>query len=387
MPEEIVTFRAGYNENPEDVKKRIIGLFDEVKEKYKDVMDKDDAITLDANSLFYVVGELQNYCLVDAKRDVVAEAFETFIDHALKGGQGQFFTPRNVIKMIIEIIDPSSEDTIIDPSCGSGGFLVEALRYVWGKIDEKAKKYKWSDSEIYQEKMEFALRGIYGIDKDYFLAKVAKAYMAILGVSSTSIFCEDSLERPSSWSTKTKTRINMQKFSVLLTNPPFGSKIPVKGEEKLSQYDFGHKWTLNKKTGLWEKGKLKDKESPQVLFIERDYNLLADYGKMAIVLPDGVFGNDGFSYIRNWLKTRGKILAVIDMPVETFQPNTATKTSVLVFQKLPQNEVPKDYKVFMAMVSTCGHDRRGNEITSDEISEVANNYRKWVSENSVEADN
>lgn len=382
-PDDMVTFRAGFDEEPELVKKRILDLFVDVKNKYKGVMDKDDNITLDANSIVYVVGELQNYCLVDAERDIVADAFETFIDHALKGGQGQFFTPRNVVKMMVEIIDPDAEDFIVDPSCGSGGFLVEALRYVWKKIDDEGKKYQWGDDEIKEEKMDFALNRICGIDKDYFLAKVAKAYMAILGVNKSGIFCEDSLERPENWGKQTQMRIGKSKFTALFTNPPFGSKIPVKGEDKLKQYDLGHKWSLDKKTNEWTKGKLKDKESPQVLFIERDLELLADYGKMAIVLPDGVFGNDTFTYIRSWLKDKGRILAIIDIPIETFQPNTATKTSVLIFQKLPKTEIPEDYPIFMAIASTCGHDRRGNETESDEIMQVANTYKKWEHEQGI----
>lgn len=377
-PEEMVTFRAGIDESADDVKLRILDLFTNVKNQYKGVMDKDDSITLDANSIVYVVGELQNYCLVDAERDIIADAFETFIDHALKGGQGQFFTPRNVVRMMVDILDPTSDDTIIDPSCGSGGFLVEALRYVWKKLDAEGEKYQWSSEYLKEERMEFALNHINGIDKDYFLAKVAKAYMAILGVNKSGIFCEDSLEKMSNWDSKTKMRISKSKYTVLFTNPPFGSKIPVKGEEKLKQYDLGYKWTVDKKTGEWTKGKLKDKESPQVLFIERDLQLLADYGKMAIVLPDGVFGNDTFTYIRNWLKKQGRILAVIDIPIETFQPNTATKTSVLIFQKLPKNEIPEDYEIFMAIATTCGHDRRGNETESDEIQMVAQEYKKWA---------
>ncbi len=382
-PDDMVTFRAGFDEEPELVKKRILDLFVDVKNKYKGVMDKDDNITLDANSIVYVVGELQNYCLVDAERDIIADAFETFIDHALKGGQGQFFTPRNVVRMMVEIIDPDAEDFIVDPSCGSGGFLVEALRYVWKKIDDEGKKYQWGDDEIKEEKMDFALNRICGIDKDYFLAKVAKAYMAILGVNKSGIFCEDSLERPENWGKQTQMRIGKSKFTALFTNPPFGSKIPVKGEDKLKQYDLGHKWSLDKKTNEWTKGKLKDKESPQVLFIERDLELLADYGKMAIVLPDGVFGNDTFTYIRSWLKDKGRILAIIDIPIETFQPNTATKTSVLIFQKLPKTEIPEDYPIFMAIASTCGHDRRGNETESDEIMQVANTYKKWEHEQGI----
>ena len=377
-PDEMVTFRAGIDESPEEVKQRILNLFVDVKQKYKGVMDKDDSISLDANSIVYVVGELQNYCLVEAERDIIADAFETFIDHALKGGQGQFFTPRNVVRMMVEMLDPTAEDSIIDPSCGSGGFLVEALRYVWKKLDVEGEKYRWSPADLRDERMDFALNRICGIDKDYFLAKVAKAYMAILGVNKSGIFCEDSLEKIEHWDNKTKMRISKGKFTVVFTNPPFGSKIPVKGEEKLLQYDLGHKWSIDKKTGEWSKGKLKDKESPQVLFIERDLQLLADYGRMAIVLPDGVFGNDTFTYIRSWLKKQGRILAIVDIPIETFQPNTSTKTSVLVFQKLPKDKIPEDYDIFMAIATTCGHDRRGNEIASDEIQMVAQEYKKWL---------
>ena len=378
-PEDIVSFRAGVDEAPADVKKRILELFDKVKRKYKEVLDKEDNISLDADSIVYVVGELQNFCLIEAERDSVADAFETFIDHALKGGQGQFFTPRNVVRMMVDILDPSDEDYIIDPSCGSGGFLVETLRYIWRKLDSEGERYHWNAANLREEKMEVALNKLCGIDKDYFLSKVAKAYMAILGDGKSGIFCEDSLEIPSNWQDKTKIKIGTGKFSILLTNPPFGSKIPVRGEDKLKQYDLAYKWTKTK-TGEWEKGKIKEKESPQVLFIERDVQLLADYGRMAIVLPDGVFGNDTFGYIRHWLKEQGRILAIIDIPVETFQPNTATKTSILVFQKLPKDEIPKDYDIFMAIASTCGHDRRGNETGSDEIQLIAAEYKKWAIE-------
>lgn len=229
--------------------------------------------------------------------------------------------------------------------------------------------------------MEVALNKIYGIDKDYFLSKVAKAYMAILGDGKSGLFCENSLDKVENWNEKTKIKIGLNKFSILLTNPPFGSKIKVQGEEILSQYDFGYKWSLNKETNEYEKGALKDDEMPQILFIERDYQLLRDNGKMAIVLPDGVFGNDGFAYVRNWLKKKGKILAIIDIPTETFQPNTATKTSVLFFQKMKEDKIPKNYKIFMAICDTCGHDRRGNETISDDIKKVASEYKKWLKEN------
>jgi len=381
-PDDIVTFRAGVDEEAKEVKERILELFEKVKRKYKEVLDENDNINLDANSISYVVGELQNYCLIEAERDIIADAFETFIGHALKGGQGQFFTPRNVVKMMVDILDPDDEDLIVDPACGSGGFLIEALRHVWKKLDAEGEKYHWSKSNLQEEKMEVALNRIRGIDKDYFLAKVAKAYMAIIGDGKSGIVCEDSLENPSNWNEKTRIKIDLNKFSVLLTNPPFGSKIPVRGEEKLKQFDLGHKWKQDKKTGEWEKGKLKDKEAPQILFIERCLQLLKDGGRMAIVLPDGIYGNESLRYIRNWLLDKARIVGIVDVPLETFMPNTSTKTTIMILQKLPINKIPKDYPVFMAVAETCGHDRRGKELSEDDILTVAEEFKRWAKQNS-----
>lgn len=382
-PEDIVTFRAGADEEVKDVRERILDLFEKVKRKYKEVLDESDVINLDDKSISYVVGELQNYCLIEVERDIIADAFETFIGQALKGGQGQFFTPRNVIKMMVEILNPNDEDLIIDPACGSGGFLIEALRHVWKGLDKEGERYHWSKENLKEEKMEVALNRINGIDKDYFLSKVAKAYMAIIGDGKSGIFCEDSLEVPKNWDEKTRLKIDMGKFSVLLTNPPFGSKIPVRGEEKLKQFELGHKWKFNKKTGEWEKGKLKDKEAPQILFIERCLQLLKENGRMAIVLPDGIYGNDNLSYIRKYLLEKGRLLAVIDVPIETFMPNTSTKTSIMVFQKLSQNKIPKEYPIYMAIAQSCGHNRRGKAIGEDDISRVADDFKKWEKENDV----
>jgi type I restriction enzyme M protein len=127
--EDIVIFRTGIDEEPKNVRGRILKLFEDVKKGKKDILDRSDDITLDVNSIVYVVGELQNYCLMEAERDVIADAFEVFIGHALKGEQGQFFTPRNVVKMIVDILDPDDENLIIDPACGSGGFLIDALKH------------------------------------------------------------------------------------------------------------------------------------------------------------------------------------------------------------------------------------------------------------------
>ena len=149
--DDIVTFRAGTDEDHSEIKCRIVELFSKVKSQYSDVVNIGDSILLDDRSLTYIVGELQLYSLYESSRDAVGEAFEVFIGPSLKGGQGQFFTPRNVVKMIIDMIDPSPDDKIIDPACGSGGFLVEALRHVWEKVEETGEGLGWPSTEIETE--------------------------------------------------------------------------------------------------------------------------------------------------------------------------------------------------------------------------------------------
>ena len=371
-PNDIVKFRAGIDEKPKDVEKRILDLFNEVKTNLPEVIDNEDKITLDTKSLLFIVGELQNYSLMQSERDVVADAFETFIGHALKGGQGQFFTPRNVVKMIVDILQPTENDKIIDPACGSGGFLIESLKSVWEKIEAKYTNLGWNKVEIAKKQIEVATKNFRGIDKDYFLSKVAKAYMNLVGDGTTGIFCEDSLENTKNWRSDAKTKIELGTFDVLLTNPPFGSKIPVVGTEKLKQFEVGHKWKQNKDTNKWIKtDKVKEQEEPQILFIERCLELLKDGGRMAMVLPSGILGNEQEEYLRQYILSKGNLFAIVELPFETFSPNVTINTNVLFIQKGKSEQ--KD--IFISINEFCGHDKKGRQIDKDDIPTIAAIYQ------------
>ncbi|MDE0472483.1 MAG: N-6 DNA methylase [Ekhidna sp.] len=379
-PDDNVRFRAGVNESSKEVEDRIRALFNEVKEGQKEVFEKEDRITLDTNSIAYVVGELQNYSLMNSERDVVADAFEAFIGHALKGGQGQFFTPRNVVKMVVDILRPTENDKIIDPACGSSGFLVESLRYVWENVKKKYSVLGWEVTDIEKRKIEVATNNFRGIDKDYFLSKVAKAYMNLIGDGTTGIFCEDSLENIENWSSETSHKIKLNSFDILMTNPPFGSKIPVTGESKLKEYEFGYKWQMDKKSGKWIKTtRLKNREEPQVLFIERCLQLLKDGGKMAMVLPSGILGNERETYLREYILNKGNLFAIVELPFETFSPNVTIHTSVLFIQKGKSN---KSKELFISINEYCGHDKKGRPIEKDDIPNAAKCfYSKQSDEN------
>lgn len=379
-----VTFRAGVHEEKNIVSERIKTLFNDVKTRFSDVFEVEDIITLDPDSIVFAVGQIQELCITESERDVIGDAFEVFVGKALKDEDGQFFTPRNVIKMVVDIIDPDEKMMILDPACGTGGFLIESLRHVWSKIDDKAKTMGWSKKRIEDEKQYIATTYFRGIDKDSFVAKVTKAYMAIIGDGRGGVFCENSLESVKEWSHKCQDKIDLGKFDVVITNPPFGSKIPIKEEKVLKQFSFGHKWKFDKKDKKWEElGELNNKGrkggvEPQILFIERCLQFLKIGGKLGIVLPDGIYGNDKLGYIREYLKKNTKILAVIDVPSETFQPNTSAKTTVLIAEKIKEGEKIDNHYIFMAICETCGHDRRGNPIEDDDVSLVKDRYFEFV---------
>lgn len=389
-PDDTVKFRAGTNEKDEIIRERILELFERVKNQYSDVIDDSDSIILDAKCLKYIVGELQLYSLKDSSRDAVGEAFEIFIGPSLKGAQGQFFTPRNVVNMVISMIDPATNEKILDPACGSGGFLVESLRYVWSKLEKECTELGWPELEIEAEKQKVAIKNFRGIDKDSFLSKVAKAYLAILGDGRGGIHCENSLDAFSNWSPKTIEDIQPKTFDVIVTNPPFGKKLSIDTTEILNLYDLGHKWSQDD-SGVFVKGDLVDKQPPQLLFIERCFQLLRDGGRLGIVLLESIFGMPKYQYVVNYIRSKAKILAVVTLPEDLFQPHTHAKCCVVICQKFAENENADncgDYNIFMSDVKWCGHDSRGNitwkhmengeKVILDEIPLVAEQYKNII---------
>lgn len=389
-PEDTVRFRAGVGEAHGEIQKRIKDLFEQVKlAVYGDVFEENDTIKLDADSLAYVVGELQNYCITEANRDAIGDAFEVFIGPALRGPEGQFFTPRNVVDMMVKIVDPQPGERIIDPACGSGGFLINALSHVWTNLREQAKRKDWTERQLVKRELEVASECFRGIDKDAFLAKVCKAYMALVGDGRGGVFCANSLEPVDSWSDSMRENIQLGSFDVVVTNPPFGKKIVVKGDKVLIQFALGHKWKRDKETNELEQTEaLHEDQPPQILFLERCLQLLRPGGRMGIVLPEAVFGMPTYEYVVTWLRMRAKIRGIVSMPEPLFKTSgkggTHTKVCVLFLENTPIGD-GEDYDVFMADVKWCGHDSRGNptiridndgnEILLDEVPLV---HQRWT---------
>ncbi len=368
---ELIDFSNRPNEDTNEFAKRIRDLFDRVKAKYNDIFEQDEEIEILPTDLSFIVSKLEDFYLLDANRDIIADAFEELIGTAFRGGEGQFFTPRNVVQMMIDVMQPQSGDKIIDPACGSGGFLAHILQHLL--LNNINNHY------------------IAGIDKDLFLSRLAKIYLTLLGESEYHIFCENSLENPKVWSKESKEFIKLGTFDLILTNPPFGAKIPVIGADLLKQYELAHYW--NNQKGHWTiTNNLRDKQPPQILFIERIIQLLKDGGRAGIVLPEGIYGNPSDRYIWQYIRQYASIIGVVSLSQETFQPSTHTKTSVVFLEKKKQSR----NSVFFAIAKTIGHnkngketykmngggvyliDKNGNKILDDETPDIAKSFTQYL---------
>jgi len=384
--DDMVRFRAGFNEDPVDIRTRIEAIFNQVKKQYSDVIEPSENILLDNASLAYAVGELHLFSLTETERDAIAEAFEVFIGPSLKGGQGQFFTPRNVVKLLVDMVDLTSDDKVIDPACGSGGFLVESLREIWRRIEVRSAELSWPEHEIFAEKQKAAIKNIRGIDKDYFLAKVAKAYMAIIGDGRGGVFCENSLDNRGSWKAVTQEEIHFGAFDVVLTNPPFGKKLKIDDRTILVKYQLGHKWKKRKDGEAYERSDtLHDGQSPQILFIERCIALMKDGGRMGIMAPESMFCNPSHRFIVEYIKSVARIVAVVSFPEELFQPFTHAKACGVIIEKTPTDSA-NPHPIFMAVAKWCGHDSRGLPIPHDDIPKIIEKYDQYRQGQGIEYD-
>jgi len=362
------------------VKERIDALFKSVKKKsgFQGLFDDQAAdIRFQPDVLTFIVAQLEKYDFLHSSVDVKGMAYETIVGPTLEGTRGEFFTPRNLVKMAVKMLDPKPGDRILDPACGTGGFIVVAFNYIAEQLRLAAKK-QWrnpakpteDEERVVNEQIHQAGKNVFGIDFNANLAKTAQMNMVMNNDGRGGIYSVNSLWKPSAWPKEIATEITLSGYDMVITNPPFGTKIKVEGSEILGQYDLAHAWS--KEGDRWVmQGFLKTGVPPEILFIERCFQFLKPgTGKMAIVLPDGILGNPDLEYVRYWIMTNCQVLASVDLPVEMFLPRTGTQTSVLFLRRKSDQEKlaeslsgePPEYSIFMAIAKSVGKDRRGNTI-------------------------
>jgi N-6 DNA Methylase len=313
-------------ENAEKTKDRIQKVFADLFISHTDLFDASESKTIkfDAETIHTVAYELGRYRLLDASLDVVSQAFQVFRRANLKSGEGQYYTPYPVIESAVAFMEVDADDKVIDPACGTGGFLLEAFRQIFTSL-------------VPLESIRWAQRHLYGVDKDEINVKLSKALMLITGDGSAHVFRGDSLSAHR-WPTKypqLQTFLGNESYTCVITNPPFGENLKLKGSEaKLAGFTISRKpKRASDPTTTFDANVHEDRELG-ILFLERSYKLLVSGGRLGIVLPETYFFSSSYRWLQSWLSGKLELIGALNIPMEAFQGFCRAKTNFYVFRKV-----------------------------------------------------
>ncbi|PIQ48226.1 MAG: N-6 DNA methylase [Cytophagales bacterium CG12_big_fil_rev_8_21_14_0_65_40_12] len=332
-------FQIFRDEDPEDLLKRIKKIY-AVGEKEAPEVFK-DGITLTAQETLTIVKYFQRINLNKTDLDSKGKAFETFMGSYFRGDFGQYFTPRPIVKFIVDSLPIMHKSRVLDTSCGSGGFLLYALDKVREQANEFYDPIK-DEKDHYKYWHDFAEKNLFGIEINDQIARTAKMNMIIHDDGHTNVIASDGLLSDTEMQVKSGNKeFKYNSFDFIITNPPFGSSIKQTEKAYLHQYNLGKKdedWLATKSL----KYGLRDSQSTEVLFLEQCHNFLIEHGYLAVVIPDGILTNSSMQYVRDNLEEMYRIVAVVSMPQTAFSATGAgVKSSVLFLRKHKDKQTEK----------------------------------------------
>ena len=385
-------FQIKTNETPERLASRIMTMYDQERQKEPDVFNDD--IKIDGTTLKNLVLHLENINLTATDLDTKGVAFEQFMDGFFKGDFGQYFTPRNIIAFTIQMLDIQADDFVLDPACGSGGFLLHALDHVRKQASEF---YEEGSNEHFDYWHNFAQNRLFGIEINEEIARVAKMNMIVHDDGHTNIIGNDALEFLVAIARKnadfadivgvdieTGQRDESKGFTQIPTNPPFGAVITNALHSYLTSYELSR--YVAKGGGKNEDDAEDDRSDfkagrkairqrssvkTEVVYCERVWQLLKPYGRAAVVLPDGLLTNASLQGVRDWILERFKLLAVVSLPQSAFAHfGAGVKSSVVFLEKRQPNiSASDDEAIFMAIAENIGYDATGRTTYQVEVVE------------------
>ncbi len=364
-------YQYGHNvESAEKIFNRVNGLYKRALREQLNVSEQqkidDDSVInrnkFPLNKLIYTVQSLENFSFLEGRssldgKDILGDFFESITRDGFKQNKGQFFTPTNVVNFLlyalqldnlaIEKLNTDRElPLIIDPSAGSGTYLVEAMKLITKEVKYKqyhkvntSKNVKWRFEELFKpdyQENKWAKHYLYGSEINFDLGTASKVNMILHGDGSTNIFVKDGLlpfrfyikeTSPNYLETSTTDTLYNDKeingkFDVAISNPPFSVSLDTQTQREVKNaFVFG------------------DKKNSENLFIERYYQLLKEGGRLAVVLPESVFDTTENKYIRLFIFKYFNVKAVVSLPQITFEPFTSTKTSLLFAQKKTKKQI------------------------------------------------
>ena len=360
-------FQIKTHEPSSKLAERINVLYNEQKVKAPEVFT--ESIKVDDRVLRTVVSHLEAINLNKTDLDVKGVAFEQFMDGFFKGDFGQYFTPRPIIEFCVKMMKPEQDWDVLDPSCGSGGFLLHALDYMRNQAGDY---YEKGTVDYFNYWHDFAAKHLFGIEINDEIARVAKMNMIVHDDGHTNVISHDALESIDKMHDHNRGFAE-NRFDLILTNPPFGSTINLAEKPYLSTYELGN--------NVDAKGKKKPRknQSSEVLFVERIWQFLKPgTGKAAIVLPDGILTNSSMQYVRDFILEKFQLLAVVSLPQCAFAHfGAGVKASVIFVRKRKDSEKPNgDEAIFMAAPELIGYDATGRK-TESQLDEIVSKYEEF----------
>ena len=340
-------FQYGINETDIMVAQRVMERYDRARNDDPRVFIAD--IHAEPANIAAVVRLLQHVSLSRTDPDAKGRAFEQFLGDVFRGRLGQYFTRREIVDCLVDLVEPTKDDVLLDPACGSGGFLVYAMKRVFQQIDDD---YAGDDFTIFRHKTEFAQRRIYGIEVNERIARVAMMDMVINEDGHTNIENHTAFDN-----TFTNPQIRDGAFSLVLANPPFGDTVRSSQNEKLGQAELD----------AYALARGRSSAKSEVLFIERCARFLRPGGRLGLVLPDGVLSNPSDRHVREYLLERFQITAIVSLPAYAFRKaGSGMRTSLVVARKWTNGESRNaDYSIFMAIAEHIGYDATARPDSND----------------------
>ena len=327
-------------------------ILEEAKEAagYREIFSSDAAIQLKDRTVRKIVKLLEGYDLGLTAFDVKGEAFEFFLGETFTGGLGEYFTPRNIVEFMVEALNPKIGDKIIDPFCGTGGFLI----YAFEVVSEKIRLQEFSKTEKNRWRIELSNRSLFGTDWKERTSQACKMNMMVHGDGSSGIFMHDGL-------TNVDGKIEEDAFDLCITNPPFGS---IESDSEV----------LNR----FEVGSGRNSQDRVILAVERSLRLVRPGGYIGIVVIDGVLNNDSTRYVRDYIRRHAWVRGVVSLPKETFEGyGSRAKTSVLFLERKEKPGDGEQGPAFMAVASNTGLAPNGDEMPGNELPDVLLDYRAF----------
>lgn len=348
-------------------------LFREYANQYPDVFDEYEKIQVGNDCIAEAVGILKEWKLAAPEDeaddwDLMGETYEQFTHINLKRQQGQFFTNRLVVNMMVKILDPQVGERALDPAGGSGGFSTCIFRY----LRRKVLKATSPNSYARQKQLATIKDSVFLVEIAKRLVKIAKCAMLMTGDGQSGMTrgnSIDSYDKLDPWIQSRCCKGKSNAPTIIATNPPFsGQKIESMISDKviLRNFTFGHSCRLDENGNYsfnMNNDDILQRQAPELLFLERCLDWLKPGGRMAIVMPKGFLDNISYEQYRQWLLTRYILNAVITLHKDTFQPDTGVRTCILFITKpVVENDIPDDYPIFMAISQRIGQDSKGNNV-------------------------